>query len=451
MLSFHRPHSKVGRYTFHYHIRASLLLGIATGLIGMNEFIAKKALNASEKQITFLMLAPVIFMLMSSVFSSLMAGRDKKPFFLASGLLGGLFLVFVYFANTPFWFTVLVATSSLSGALLVPAQNAIFQSNYTPLERGNTFGVASAIGAITIIPAAFIAGKILEWRESTYHYIYPVAGVFVFMACYYYFRIRARNPKMIAQEKIIAVEGNYLKRAVYPFLFSYRVLTEHRDFLFFEVCFFIYGAAFMIMQPILPVFLVEEFNISYDQAASAKMIIFQVMMVLFTPLFGKLCDKWNPVILSSYIFAFLALFPVTLVFATGIKSVYLSYLIYGLTMSGVHITWTLGPLFFAHGRDSSSFMGVHATLVGIRGIIFLPLGDYLEDLFGPRAAFMVAAALFATASILMFILNLKIKKHMADGNEESIKIGKLKKIAAGAGVVVLMLPLLTYVSTVIPQ
>ncbi len=411
MFNFSKPQSSAGKYTFHYHIRASLLIGIAMAVIGMNEFIAKKALGASEKQITILLMAPVVAMLMSSVFSSMMAGRSKKPFFLLSGAIGGFFLFLVYFSKGPAWFIFFVAISSLSTSLLIPAQNAIFQSNYTVRERGNAFGVASAVGAFTIIPVSFLIGKALEWRESTYHYIYPVAGLFFFLACYYFYRIRAKNPALISSEKMIAREKNIFKRAVYPFLFSYRVLAENRKFLYFESCFFIYGVAFMIIQPVLPVFLVEEFNISYDQAASAKMIIFQIMFIFFTPLFGKMCDRWNPVKLSSMVFFLLAFFPFSLIFASGIKSVYLSYVIYGITMSGIHITWTLGPMFFAKGRDAAAFMGVHATIVGLRAIICFPMGDYLEDIFGARKVFLLSTVLFLVASVLTFVLYRHLRRN----------------------------------------
>jgi hypothetical protein len=74
-------------------------------------------------------------------------------------------------------------------------------------------------------------------------------------------------------------------------------------------------------------------------------------------------------------------------------------------MTGVNIAWTMRPILFAGRRDAAQYMGVHVTMVGIRGLIGNPLGFFLLQTAGSRVAFSVASALFLAASGLMVALN----------------------------------------------
>jgi hypothetical protein len=61
----------------------------------------------------------------------------------------------------------------------------------------------------------------------------------------------------------------------------------------------------------------------------------------------------------------------------------------------------MGPILFAGNRDAAAYMGVHVTMVGIRGLIGNPLGLFFLETIGSRATFLVSGALFLIGSLLM--------------------------------------------------
>jgi hypothetical protein len=101
----------------------------------------------------------------------------------------------------------------------------------------------------------------------------------------------------------------------------------------------------------------------------------------------------------------LALFPLALAVSRTVEGAYVAFGIYGLAMSAVSIAWTMGPILFAGKRDAATYMGVHVTMVGIRGLVGNPLGLLLMQTAGSRAAFVVASALFAASAVLMLRLD----------------------------------------------
>lgn len=400
--------SSVGRYTYHFHIRAAVLDGTLAGVMLMNAYVARKALGASDVLIMLLTMIPMTSFLLSAVFSSMMAGRDKRRIFLLAGVFGRIVLAGVFFVNSPGWFIAVITFSTFFTSILIPAQNALFQSNYTNLERGRVFGTASAAGALMTIAAAYGVGGLLEWKEGFYHCIYPAAGIIGFGACYYYFRVRIRKQAALAAEVFRPKSPGIKERLIHPFVSSWKILMENRDFFRFERNFFLYGIAFMMIQPVLPIYLVDEIQIDYRQAARAQGVIFQLMIILFAPLMGKLCDRINPVRLSAVIFLILGFFPLIMAYSTDITGIYGAFVIYGLGMAGVHIVWNLGPMFFAGEKDAVSFMGVHATLVGVRSIFAFPLGERLMNIFSAKTVFILSFTLLCAACILMWKLSTEL-------------------------------------------
>ena len=61
-----------------------------------------------------------------------------------------------------------------------------------------------------------------------------------------------------------------------------RIFKENRPFLRFEVFFFMYGMAFMIASPAVPIYLEEVLQLSYSPISIAKGLVFYTATILFT-------------------------------------------------------------------------------------------------------------------------------------------------------------------------
>ena len=149
-----------------------------------------------------------------------------------------------------------------------------------------------------------------------------------------------------------------------PFAGSVTILRRDRGFRRYETAYMSYGLAFMMLQPVIPIFLVERLHVDYAQASNARGLIFYSMVFVFSPIFGRLLDRSDPVKLSIFAFLLLSLFPIALMFATSVRAVYGAFVVYGIAMAAVNIGWTMGPIYFAGKHDSAAYMGAHVALVG---------------------------------------------------------------------------------------
>jgi len=175
----------------------------------------------------------------------------------------------------------------------------------------------------------------------------------------------------------------------------------------------LYGLAFMILLPIVPIFLVERLSIEYHQVGVALGIFSQVGTLVLLPVFGYIYDRLHPVSFARWAFLILGCFPLTLLFcvplamATGTDPIvwaFIAYLIYGFGMAGVHIVWMLAAIFFARNEDSAPYSGIHVTLVGVRGLIGPLAGYVINEIWGAHVVFIVCTVLFWIATALMWKL-----------------------------------------------
>jgi MFS family permease len=409
--------SRTGRYTFRFHAFSSALDGAVNGVLSLNDIILRKTLGASDLVLTLFVTGQSAALLFPASWTDFTRGRYIRSSYIWFGILGRLTLAALLFVATPVPFAAVVVFAGFMFNALLPAQNMLFQSNYAAAERGRAFGFARRLFAGAFLVAALGAGYLLEWRSLSWRFYYPAVGVIGLASCLLLRRVKLRrlpgrgagrlrgsptSPDLPSLAWFQATAFRFATSLVNPFAGSLRTLRADRAFLLYESYFFLYGMAFMMLQPVIPVFLVDWLGVNYAQAATARGLILYGMFILVSPLAGKICDRSGPVRLASGAFALLALFPCALTLAHGIPALYAAFAIYGIAMAGVDMAWTMGPIHFAGKRDSTVYMGAHTALVAIRALIGAPLGMIVMRAAGtPRATFVVAGVLFLSGAIGM--------------------------------------------------
>jgi hypothetical protein len=330
----------------------------------------------------------------------------------------------LFFVVAPLPFAIVTIFTTFMYYALLPAQNTLYQANYAPAERGGAFGATRRLYAGTLLLSAIGAGFLLERDSHAYRYYYIPVGVIGFAGCYLLYRVRLRRLPGAGRGEAFVVPPSsrgpsaapelpslvwfrptalrFASSLVNPFAGSLRVLRSDPPFLLYECYFFLYGLAFMMLQPVLPIFLVEHLKVDYSQAATAKGLIMYGMFLPLSPLAGRISDRVGPVRLAAGSFALLALFPSALCLTWGLPALYLSFALYGAAMAGVDIAWNMGPIHFAGERDSTVYMGAHTGMVAVRAVVGGPLGMIVMHLAGtPRATFVLAAAFLVAGAIGM--------------------------------------------------
>jgi len=196
------------------------------------------------------------------------------------------------------------------------------------------------------------------------------------------------------------------------------VLRKNRDFAIFQRNFFIYGTAFMLLLPAIPIYLVESLGMSYTQTFIAKAIVASLGILFLSPFAGKIHDKKNPAFFTTITFATLSLYPLILFISSKMLGssyvnyiVYFAFFIYGIAMSAMVISWNISSIYFAGSEDVSMYQSVHVTLTGLRGLIMPFLGYLILKYFGIQVVFAVAFIIFVFSSFLSYRLYLQIDRN----------------------------------------
>ena len=412
----------IDKYTLHFIGISSALAGLWWGILSVAAFVLKKTMGASNLEVTiFTMLMPVTSIV--AIFATeWMRGRDKRAFIFWSGLIGRLPLAAMLFISQSAPFLVLSALAFLSGAVITPAMNSLLQTNLTRSLLGKMYAVLGVIITIAVIAATVFAGYALERDPNAYHWLFAAGGVLGFLSSTALARARFRRSAFLGK-RTLYLRHRPLKDVLHdsivvPLRNNWAILRKNRPFALFERNFMIYGLAFMILLPVVPIFLVERLNIEYAQVGIALGIFSQVGTLVLLPVFGYIYDRLHPVSFSRWVFVILGFFPLTLLFSLPLSAltgtdpifwVFIAYLIFGFGMAGVQIVWMLAAIFFARAEDSAPYSGIHVTLVGVRGLIGPLAGYTINEIWGACVVFIVGAVLFWIATILMWKLCLDIR------------------------------------------
>ena len=389
------------RYTLHHHLIAGILEGLCVGIIGLNTYVAKRSLLATDNQISALTSWPMVVFVLASVWSHYMNDRNNSRFILLAGALGRLSLVVFFFIESSLPLLAMIVLYNLMHSVFMPAQSRIFQANYSNETRGRMFSSVQARTMLMTALVAFGAGRLLDINPNSYKWLFPLAGIFGFWAYYRYTLIGIRGG---------GAPQEPAKKA-FPFANFFSILKKDKLFFWYETFFFIYGLGFMVTLPLIYFLFDEELNMNYRDFSSSYMVVPQLIMLVMLPFFGRMLDRLNPIRTCAIAFAFLAFWPFVLGLTTEIWQAYAAFVFYGIGMAAVQVTWTLGALHFAPAREAQKYHSIHVTLVGLRACFAPWLAvKLLMPGIGIRPTFFLGAGFFAVSAVLMYLLYIRTSK-----------------------------------------
>ncbi len=403
--------------TFIILMISTFLAGLVTCLSSIQDIIAKKALHSLDWQLTLLtMIWPV-----SNFFSIwwgkiLENAKNKAKYFVIVAFLGRLILVFGLWVNNMTEFLLLLTLVYFFSSLLIPATNSIYQNNIEKQNRGKLFGYSVSTGTFLSMIITFIAGKLLDTNEDMFRWILFFTGISGCLSSLILSFVKINSSDRHTDTKISLKE-----LFISPVSRTFQLLKSNKDFAQFERNFSLYGLGFLMVIPIIPIYLVEHLNMNYTSTFIAKGILAQVGVLLLSPFFGKLHDRKNIFHFGSIVFAILSLYPLgfilSILFHSPLISVILvfaSYLIYGIAMAGVNITWTMGSITFAGKEDSAMYQSVHISITGIRGLIAPLFGFLVYKSMGIISVFIISFLCELIASFTSYRYY-KIKEYEESG------------------------------------
>ena len=410
--------------TFTLHLISQIFNGIAIGVVLLQDVILKKTLGGSDFQVMILSLLVSSSFLFSIYGSELVnRSRSRAKTILLIGITAKSFLIILPLFENPVYYIACIAVGAYLDALLLSIWNIVFKHNYTEKNRSRLYSYATSFQTVFVLIVTTASGFLLDINSSIYKILFPAAGVFGILVYWSLARMinlsmddySGKNKKQRSYYSIRLIKDI----AVLPLRNTLRIFRENKPFLRFETYFFLYGMAFMVLSPVIPVFLVDDLKLSYSPISFAKGLIFHSALIIFTPLMGRYHGTGNPAKFCGYVFSILALFPLVLVSAKHFLSlgliadtdivVYISFFIFGFAMSGVTIAWALSSIFYAPKNEVSNYQAVHITLTGVRGIFSPALGYAVMKIFDIEYSFYLSALLFLLGGIMMWKDSRKLK------------------------------------------
>ncbi|MBU8869753.1 MAG: MFS transporter [Gemmatimonadales bacterium] len=383
-------------------------------------FVMAKSLGGSGWQVTSSVTMELAGMLLALYWGQLMVKGGRRRGLFWGGLGGRAILVLTVFVHTPNQFLILLVLVYFFASLFYPAQNGILQANIHPSRHGRVFGWGALVQHLTTAAVSVAMGRILDYDADLFRYVYPVLGIVGFM----YPLIMARLPRPVGDqthdpENFFTVPriplgpvkwGRLAGAVITPFREARAVFSADRSFAWFEVNFMFYGLAFMMLMPVVPLFFIEELNLSYQEISSSRVLIASLGVALLGPLMGRLMDSIHPVRVCTLSFGIIALYPAALalgaIFTPGNPAIvaYSAFVLYSVGMAGVNVTWNIGSIAFAPQGQGGFYQGIHVAMVGVRGLLGPAIGFIVLKLFGYREVFVLASVTFLVAAGSSWVL-----------------------------------------------
>ncbi|MBK6877910.1 MAG: hypothetical protein IPG99_16065 [Ignavibacteria bacterium] len=402
--------------TFSLHMLSNVFMGLSFGILMLHEIILKKSLLGTDFQVTlliFLSSSAFIF----SIYGTELIHRSSNPAktIIILALISRFFLFIIPLFSSPEYFIFCIAAMSYIDSLIKPSWNTVFKHNYSDSRRSLLYSYSSSLYTIVILIVSTVLGYLLDINYELYKILFPIAGIFDVLSYISLAKMitMGQNLKMIPP----GIPGKSLSLKLMEDIFvlpvrnMMRIFKENRPFLRFEVFFFMYGMAFMIASPAVPIYLVDVLQLSYSPISIAKGLVFYTATILFTPLMGRLHGTGNPTKFCGYLFLFLLFYPLSMMgvkyipgvisFITPEIMLYFTFFLFGILMSGITMSWNLSTIYYAPHYQEANYQSVHITLTGVRGLFSPFIGYLILRYVSIEATFIVSAIIFLLAGIMM--------------------------------------------------
>jgi len=417
---------------------SQIFSGIALGIALLQDVILKKSLEGSDFQILLLSFL-VCSAFLVSIYGAEIINRsaNRSQTIIRMGLASKVFFLLIPLFDDPVFYIACIALSAYIDSMLLSSWNIVFKHNYREEKRSRLFSYASSLQTVMILVSSTIFGYFLDKNDSLYKLFFPAGGILGMLTYYNLAKMIALSMDDHKAAEISPVKSYSFKLLkdiiILPARNITRIFQNDKDYLRFEAYFFLYGMAFMVISPAIPIYLVDYLKMDYTQISFARGFVFHSALILFTPLMGKYHGHGNPTRFCGIVFIIIVFYPLLLIAANytgnftsisgGAGVVYLASFIFGIGMSGVTIAWALSSIYYAPRYQEANYQAVHITLTGLRGLFSPVLGYAVMKIFAIEYTFVLSAMLFLSGGLLM-LRESKIKKRsgaLATERRESIE------------------------------
>jgi MFS family permease len=409
-----RRRPRVVAYTWSRQWPAEALLGLFGGVVNLAGFCAMRSYGAPDWTPQLLIVVGQGPWVLAAIWPRILGHVPRPRLFGRLGWFAKGPLLLVALADVAStgpegrghgdaWLFVLAVLLVYNAeAAFTPHRNALMRANY-PLEiRGRVYGMITSVAVLSAMGAAILAGILIDRDARWARVVFPTAAVLGLVAHAMLARIRWRREG--GEPPPSEARMGFLEALRDGWTSTWRTLRDDRDFRDFEVNFILYGLGLLAAVPLIVAFAEKDLGLSAVQWTAADRFVLPMTQLLVFPLVGRLTDRMGVVRVGALAFAVVGAFFVAMLFVTGPRSLTAAYVLYGVCMAGVNVSWALGPMLFAPPGAAHHYAAVHMAMVGIRSAMGPVLGYLVATQASFHAALVMAAGFEAVAVARMWAL-----------------------------------------------
>ncbi len=402
--------------TFIFHLVYSLIEGIISGILVLNEFVFLKSLQGTSYQVGMLFQFSVV-VLLAAIFINEIVHRiaDKKKILRRTAIITRLpLLALLLFPRHSvemgvdsiyhYSFLLIFLIYFLASPVIFPAINLLLKQNYTTTNFGKLYSYATSARKIATLASTFLFGLLLDRDPFAFRYVYPMVAILGITSIYMLTSI-SYDQEGSPGEGSSDIIKSAIKRVS-------EIFTTNKPYLHYQIGFMLYGFAFMGTNAVITIFYDRAVGLTYSSVAFYKNF-YNLIAIFLLPFFGKMLADTDPrkfaVLTYSSLAIYLLSFPATLLFPIYVEIFGLQ--IYYMLLAGVifnsifiatmAISWSIGSAYFCQKHEAGDYQSLHLSLTGLRGL-FVPLaGIFLYDIAGFTFTFILAALLLLTGIIIL--------------------------------------------------
>lgn len=414
------------KHTFKLHLWYSVIEGILSGIIILNDFVLLKSLNGTNFQVGFLVQFASVVLLASVVFNEMLnrSRNRKKLLLLIAIIFRGPLLLIAFFPhqwmpgiNEALWqhlFLGILFLYFLAQPMMLPTISLFLKTNYRHEFFGRLYGFSTMTNKIVMLLVTAFFGIALDANHFIFVKIYPLMGLAGILSIYLISRIPYSY--QIPQSQ----RPTFLKAIQNSVLDMWSILKHNIPFRHMQIGFMLYGIAFLLAEATLSLFLLHVLNSNFTTVAFYKNS-YNILAILLLPFFSKLIGKLDPRKFGVYTFASLALFYFFFMlteyfpyhFVVSGIAIYpmllVAYFFHGIFAATMSLLWFIGSAYFCQPSEAGNYQAVHTSLTGFRAIFAPLLGVYFLS-YIHYSGVLILAILFLISSIVVLLYSLKLKK-----------------------------------------
>ncbi|MDG2200638.1 MAG: MFS transporter, partial [Phycisphaerales bacterium] len=314
-------------------------------------------------------------------------------------------------------FVIGVVGARLCWSGVITLRSAVWASNYPREVRARIAGKFATIQALVLAGVSALIGVLMDWDQDAYRWAYPLAAVIGILGTAAYSRIRMRgHAALLRDERNASEDADAHEPSLNP-LRMLRFLRSDIEFTKFMSCQFLLGTGNMMIGAPLIIVLTTVYMMDYLQAIAIMTTIPILLMPLSIPLWSRFLNRVHIIrfrAVHSWIFVVTTTILVISIATGWLPGLWIAAVIRGIAFGGGVLAWNLGHLDFSSVSSASTYMGVHVTLTGLRGLLAPPLGVLLYELLKPvnptgSIVFCVALSFILAGAIGFVLLSRRLK------------------------------------------